>query len=76
MISSVGATRLIGHYSSCLVGVEVHGIRTAKVSYHTHTTPVSVIPHRSTGLEVAALLAEGPLQGGALIRWHNGESFI
>lgn len=42
----------------------------------THGTPFSVVPLCSTGLEVTTLLTEGPLQWRALVRWHDGESFI
>lgn len=51
-------------------------IRVNRVAHLTHSTPFSVVPLCPTGLEVAGLLAERPLQGGALIRWHDGESFI
>lgn len=76
LMPSVGTTEPTLFANNHLVRV-VENILTRKVvTFCTYTTPVSVIPLCSTGLEVAALLAEGPLQGGALIWWHNGETFI
>lgn len=54
----------------------LNGYRDRRVIYLTHSTPISVVPLCSTGLEVAALLAEGPIQGRALIRRHDSQSFI
>lgn len=50
--------------------------RGERASRLTHSTPVSVVPLCSAGLEVAALLAKGPLQGGALVWRHDGESIV
>lgn len=64
-------TKLVFELSKSLQAAEGQ-----RASRHTHSAPVGVVPLCSARLQFAALLAEGPIQGGALVRRHDGESSI